>query len=158
MKEIKGDLIQLALAGEFQNITHGANCFCTMGSGIAPQIKSAFPGAYSVDCLTKKGDYNKLGNYTFANCIIGNDLNKTVRVINSYTQYSYGRDKMHLDYNALILALRKINFNFKGETIGLPLIGAGRGGGDWVKIKNIILYELRDMDVTIVHYDKPDIL
>ena len=35
MKIIKGNLISLALAGEFEVIIHGCNCFCTMGAGIA---------------------------------------------------------------------------------------------------------------------------
>lgn len=40
--EIKGDLIELAKQGKFDVIAHGANCFCTMGSGIAPQMAKAF--------------------------------------------------------------------------------------------------------------------
>ena len=39
MKIIKGDLIKLALQGEFDVIVHGCNCFCTMGAGIAKSIK-----------------------------------------------------------------------------------------------------------------------
>ena len=34
-KEIEGNLISLALAGNFDVIAHGCNCFCTMQSGIA---------------------------------------------------------------------------------------------------------------------------
>jgi len=40
--EIKGDLIELAKEGKFDVIAHGTNCFCTMGSGIAPQMAKAF--------------------------------------------------------------------------------------------------------------------
>jgi O-acetyl-ADP-ribose deacetylase (regulator of RNase III) len=40
--EINGDLIALAKEGKFDVITHGANCFCTMGAGIAPQMAKAF--------------------------------------------------------------------------------------------------------------------
>jgi O-acetyl-ADP-ribose deacetylase (regulator of RNase III) len=38
MKEIEGDLIDLAKRGHFDVVTHGCNCFCTMGAGIAPQM------------------------------------------------------------------------------------------------------------------------
>lgn len=41
-KEIKGDLIKLALEGEFDVIAHGCNCFCTMGAGIAVAMKNTF--------------------------------------------------------------------------------------------------------------------
>ena len=76
------------------------------------------------------------------------------------------------DYEALILCLRKINHIFKGKHIGLPgSIGAGLAGGIWDKndlplkmlealhrnfkdVKTIIQEELKDMNVTIVHYKK----
>lgn len=40
--EIDGNLIELALNGEFDVISHGCNCFCTMRSGIAPQMAESF--------------------------------------------------------------------------------------------------------------------
>jgi O-acetyl-ADP-ribose deacetylase (regulator of RNase III) len=33
-----GDLLALALAGEFDAIVHGCNCHCTFGRGIAAAI------------------------------------------------------------------------------------------------------------------------
>ena len=45
MKIIEGDLIQLALDGEFDLIIHGCNCFCSMGAGIAKSIREIFPEA-----------------------------------------------------------------------------------------------------------------
>lgn len=86
-----------------------------------------------------------------------------------------------LDYEALTLCLRKINHIFKGKHIGLPLIGCHLAGGIWdytqlpqfecdnnlneeylqyangIKkdVKTIIKQELKDMNVTIVHY-KPN--
>ena len=65
MKVIRGDLVQLALAGKFDVIVHGCNCMCTMGAGIAKQIKQKFPEAYRVDCQTKKGDRSKLGTISY---------------------------------------------------------------------------------------------
>ena len=64
MKEVKGDLIELAQAGHFDVITHGCNFFNTMGAGIAPQIKKAFPDAWYADNRTTRGDIMKLGCYT----------------------------------------------------------------------------------------------
>ena len=48
--------------------------------------------------------------------------------------------------------LRKVNFKFPRKTVGLPKIGAGLAGGDWIVIKNIIEDELKDLNVTIVEY------
>lgn len=159
MKEIKGDLIKLAKQGKFDVFAHGCNCFCTMGKGIAPQIKNAFVEMWAADQATEAGDINKLGNYTFADMVVHDEDGQpeVVTGINIYSQYRYnrrGENKQHLDYTALTLALRKINFNYKGKTIGLPLIGAGLGGGDWNLIKQIIQTELKDMNIIIVHYER----
>jgi O-acetyl-ADP-ribose deacetylase (regulator of RNase III) len=148
IKELYGDLIKMAKEGHFDLIAHGANCFCRMGSGIAKQIAAEIPSAVEVDKSTFPGDINKLGNYTMA--IVPSD--GFCRILNLYTQYNYGTDKIQIDYDALTLVLKKVNFIFRGKSIGLPLIGSGLAGGDWNKIKSIIEMELRDMDVTIVHY------
>jgi len=147
MKEIKGDLIELAKQGKFDVIVHGCNCFNTMGSGIAPQIKNAFPEAWEVDQKTSYGDYNKLGTFSKAK-------HGDLTIVNAYTQYRYGRDKIHLSYDALRQCLKGIKSEYKGKRIGLPLIGAGLGGGDWKLIKSMIDDELEGMDITIVHYKK----
>jgi len=157
MKEIKGNLIDLGLEGHFDIIVHGCNCFCTMGAGIAKEIKERIPDAWRADQRTHKGDIMKLGNYTFADLEI-NDKG-WLTIINAYTQYRYGPnhedgDKKPVDYDAIRLAMRKINHNYKKKSIGIPLIGAGLAGGDWEIIKKIIQQELKDMDVTIVHFKK----
>jgi hypothetical protein len=98
-------------------------------------------------------------------------------VVNSYTQYHYGRNhkdgvQTPIDYEALTLCMRKLNHTFKGKRIGLPKIGAGLAGGIWsidelsihdqntrkdlpeYDIKSIIQKELKDCDVTIVIFKK----
>lgn len=152
MKEVYGNLITMALDGNFDIIIQGCNCFNTFGRGLAKEIKERLPKAYAVDYKTKKGDINKLGNYS--SCIIDTEEGDDFMVINCYTQYMYSNTEPQIDYEALTLCLRKINFEFKGHIIGVPLIGAGLAGGDWNRIKTIIETELKDMDVTIVHFKK----
>jgi len=161
MKEIEGDLIHLAKQGHFDIIAHGCNCFCRMGSGIAKQIREEFPHAWLADQETAEGDIDKLGNYTRAFHKLGEleykngyafDDRKDLMIINLYSQYKYDRRTKPLDYEALTLGLRKINLHWAGQSIGLPLIGAGLAGGDWNRIKKIIESELTLMNVTIVHY------
>ena len=64
MRVVQGDLLGLALAGEFDVIVHGCNCQCAMGKGIALSIKKLFPEAYAADLKTVKGDRGKLGTYS----------------------------------------------------------------------------------------------
>lgn len=148
IKYVDGDLLKLADEGHFDVIGHGANCFCTMGSGIAPQIKAKYPEAYEVDCKTTSGDINKLGTITHTE-------NTNPIVVNIYSQYdTKGRrqGKIDLDYDALRSGLREVKAKFSGKRIGMPKIGAGLAGGDWNIIEKIIEEEMRGEYVTIVNY------
>jgi len=169
MRERKGNLITLAKEGHFDVITHGCNCFCTMGAGIAPQMAMAFGcDKFHMESPEYRGDINKLGAIDYeivgvvpdhsGKSLIPADEATELIVVNSYTQYRYGRnhadgDKTPVDYQAIALCMKKINHIFKGKTIGLPMIGAGLAGGDWKIIESIITCELQDMDVWIVKYD-----
>jgi O-acetyl-ADP-ribose deacetylase (regulator of RNase III) len=150
MKEIEGDLTCLMKEFKFQVMAHGCNCFNTMGAGIAKTVRAQFPEAWEADQKTVKGDINKLGNYTYADYRWNNQF--AFRVINAYTQFGHNPLDKPFDYEAFTLCMRKINFNHKGMTIGLPLIGAGLAGGNWGRIQDIIEAELKDMDVTIVKF------
>lgn len=146
IKEITGDLI--ADAASYDVIVHGANCFCTMKSGIAKQVIQHFPEAEQVDKQTTKGERSKLGTITHT-------LHTTPIVVNAYTQFEYGTDKMNCDYNAVRNCMKELKKKFSGKKIGMPQIGAGLAGGDWNTIKQIIHDELQDEDVTIVYWNKP---
>lgn len=155
-KEVWGDLIELAKKGEFDVIGHGCNCFCAMSRGIAPQMGAAFGcHLFPMEDKSTAGDINKLGQIDwktlkFQNKFLDTDFDLTV--VNIYSQYTPNAAIKPLDYEALMLGLRKMNHIFKGKRIGLPLIGAGLAGGNWNRIKSIIQTELKDCDVTIVRW------
>jgi O-acetyl-ADP-ribose deacetylase (regulator of RNase III) len=135
MKRIKGDLIHLAQEGQFDLIIHGCNCFCTMGAGIAKQIRSQFPQAWEADLATQSGDRSKLGSYSKA-CI--NTPSGRLHVINAYTQYHYSGDGVLVDYDAVTKVFTALKNQFHGQRMGYPKIGAGLAGGDWKIISEII--------------------
>jgi O-acetyl-ADP-ribose deacetylase (regulator of RNase III) len=135
MKRIKGDLIHLAKEGQFDLIVHGCNCFCTMGAGIAKQIRTRFPQAWEADLATVSGDESKLGSYSKA-CI--NTPSGQLHVINAYTQYHYSGDGLLVDYDAVEKVFTALKKQFSGKRIGYPKIGAGLAGGDWKIISEII--------------------
>jgi O-acetyl-ADP-ribose deacetylase (regulator of RNase III) len=118
-----------------------------------------------------KGDVNKLGqidyvqkgiNLKSGRVVIGWDkasehLIKPITIVNAYSQYWYGLTpdgKAPFDYPAFTLCMRKINHIFKGKHVALPRLGAGLAGGNWDIIKAIIMEELKDVDVTVVIYNK----
>lgn len=148
MKIIEGNLVKLAKEGEFDLIVHGCNCFCTMNSGIAKELRAEFPAIYSEDLKTKRGDQSKLGTYSYI--FTKGDTGKRLIIVNGYTQFTYGIEKIQVDYEAIRSVFRSIKKDFPGLKIGYPAIGAGRAGGDWNIISKIIEEELQGEDHTFV--------
>lgn len=155
VKQIKGDLIQLAKEGKFDVIIHGCNCFCKQEKGLAKDMNEAFGtnnmNWYPLESRTEIGNINKLGQIEYYKNNF-TKYNKPLIVVNAYTQYKYGTEKgvVYADYDAIRLCMRKINHTFAGKTIGIPKIGAGLAGGNWKKIRQIILKELTSCEVVLV--------
>jgi O-acetyl-ADP-ribose deacetylase (regulator of RNase III) len=149
MKTTQGDLLKLALGGEFDVIIHGCNCQCTMGAGIARLIKSTFPEAYEADCRTQKGDKRKLGAFSFAT--VERD-GRFLSIVNAYTQFHWRGLGVLVDYGAIRSCMHIVKSEFHGKRIGYPKIGAGLAKGDWNVISHIIDEELDGEDHTLVEY------
>ena len=156
MQTVRGDLLALAIAGDFDVIIHGCNCQNTMGAGIARAIKQRFPTAYDADLTTEKGSRDKLGTYSSATVDCdGHELT----IVNAYTQFHWrspgterGDRGFLADYDAIRSVFAAIKFDFAGKRIGYPLIGAGLAGGDWDVISQIIAEELDGENHTLVEY------
>jgi O-acetyl-ADP-ribose deacetylase (regulator of RNase III) len=137
MMMIKGNLLDLAEEGKFDVIVHGCNCFHTMGSGIAKQIKDRYPAAYAADLETEYGDRRKLGTYSKAHVpkLFG------FTVVNAYTQYGFNYFNSNRDvfeYDAFEIFLESLSQDFKGMRIGIPLIGMGLAHGDTIRIMSAL--------------------
>ena len=132
----KGNLLDLAEAGEFDIIVQGCNCFNTMGGGIAREIRERYPVVASVDMETVHGDYNKLGNWT--ECDAGE--NNRFTIINAYTQYNMSSGEDVFEYIAFQLILQKLVHMYPSGDFGFPYIGMGLAMGD----KNLIIQMLED--------------
>ena len=158
------DIVEAVKDLEIDVLAHQANCFNTMGAGVAKALADNFPELSEVDQRTVKGDRTKLGTSTSA----WNEGNCTT-LFNLYGQYGYSRVVKQTDYKALRSAIRAKKRHMKFETwldeenkpqpitIGLPKIGAGLGGGDWNTIEKIIEEELGMYDVTIYVIDADEI-
>ncbi len=149
MNSEKGDLIALALAGRFDVIVHGCNCFGSMGGGIAKTIQEIFPEAYAADLATARGDLNKLGSFSYAAV---NRNGRIITIVNGYSQYHFHGTDVLVDYPAVRRLFAKIKAEFSGKRIGYPKIGAGLAGGDWQILAAIIDEELEGEDHCVVLY------
>lgn len=129
---IKADLLQ------FNNIAHGCNSKGVMGSGVAKQIKKKFPGAFEAYFNSPR----KLGSV-----ICWEGPNTTVW--NCITQDSYGSDgRLYVSYDAIASCFRSLN-SYSQSPLYIPKIGAGLGGGDWIRIEGIINHETPNLDIIV---------
>jgi O-acetyl-ADP-ribose deacetylase (regulator of RNase III) len=136
---------------------HQANCFSTMGAGIAKQIKEKFPEAYKADLDDPRTPKEKLGSFSCAICD-----NDRLIVINLYGQYNYGSNPhtCYTDYVALTTAIRSAieaikssGRDMKDIKIGLPgLIGAGLAGGDKFIIHGLLENISIDLNIDLYLY------
>ena len=141
LKHIKGNLIDLAEAGEFDVIVQGCNCFNTMGGGIAREIRQRYPQAALADSITENGSYMKLGTWTEAT-VLGK---APFTIINAYTQYDMSKREDVFEYTAFALILQKLERRYRYMRIGLPYIGMGLAGGD----KNRIIPMIENFAVNV---------
>jgi O-acetyl-ADP-ribose deacetylase (regulator of RNase III) len=124
-------------------IIHQANCFHTMGTGIAKQIKDRYPEAYQADLKTDFADRSKLGTFSLAK--VKDPKNRHLRSIcNLYGQYHYGSDKCYTNYEALLKGFYSIQKQMHSPlvevTVAVPYkIGCRNAGGDWNKVYDILL-------------------
>lgn len=152
MRTIQGDLLNC----EANHIAHCANCWNTMGSGIARQIREQYPEAYEADLKTKSGDRNKLGTFSMAHIPEKNKF-----IYNLYGQFGYGGGKVNLDYKALERALYSLRDHLESTRtdyptiLGFPvLMGCDRAGGDWNIVKPMIekIFENVSFETIFVKY------
>ncbi len=161
---IDNNLLTMADNGDFDIICHGANCFHRMASGIAGQIVKKWPKVAIADRQTKYGTRNKLGTFSEVD-VVGSSGHK-FKILNAYTQYTYGRGEDLFEYNSFgnflkifETFLRKV-YVLAGADIktrvGFPYIGCGLAGGDKQRIVEMIenfSVSCQDIaDVTLVRF------
>ena len=145
------------LTSEIDAIGHCANCFCTMGSGIALQIKNKFPEAYTADLKTISGDKTKFGK--FSKCRVSESTNIKY-IYNLYGQYTYGRESRKLNYEMIYTALEAMKndcvITSDITSVGFPKnMGCALAGGDWRIVREMIysVFEKTPYTVMIVSYN-----
>lgn len=156
MKIVIGNLLTQT---EVPDIAHGANCFHTMGAGVAKGVSLLYPDAYKVDKETNFGGFSKLGSFSQA-------ITKDKVVFNVYSQYKTGAN---IEYGALYNGLLDVAYSVNAvgkRKFAIPyLMGCGIAGGDWnivqriieqvetIITENNIAADLKNPDFTIICYD-----
>lgn len=150
---VVGDVFELLYAkdSQYDVLVHGCNCFRNFGAGFAKRLREEIPIAYSADQFTEYGSLKKLGTYSYAHTKIDD---RSVMIINAYTQYGFGymyyasdnladpdnpyrKNKVQLHYSSLRRVLNAISL-LESDHILMPAIGCGHAGGDWPTVKSMI--------------------
>jgi O-acetyl-ADP-ribose deacetylase (regulator of RNase III) len=137
LKVVDGNL----LLSNCQVMAHQANCFSTMGAGIAKQIAVKWPAVVKADSdYYPTAPFDKLGKVSRA-LVEGDKL----MIYNLYGQYNYGAGKQQTNYEALTRAVRMMFEElkqlpmFKQLRIGVPYgMGCGLAGGNWTTVQGIL--------------------
>ena len=128
-------------------IIHQANCQNTMQSGIARQIREKYPEAYEADCKTVAGDIKKLGTFSWVK------THDDKYVYNCYSQFRYGKEQRHTNYEAIYTGLSSIKDHASSielTSLSLPYnMGCALGGGSWNIVRAIIQDVFYDSDINL---------
>ncbi len=106
-----------------------------------------------MDCKTIAGDYKKLGTFSSVKTNDGKFV-----IYNCYSQYRYGREQRHTNYEAVYTGLSSIEQNARElglTTLSLPYnMGCMLGGGSWKIVSAIIDEVFKDspIDLYICRY------
>ncbi len=144
-------------AGGAQVLIHQANCYHTMASGIAREIRERYPEAYAADLATPKDSLEKLGTYSVAQVnapsqpgagIAGNpdgpadsSVPRLRYIVNLYSQYGFATGNRRTSCDAMFTGLTAIrdDSRFAGLELAVPyMIGCGLGGGNWNVVTAIL--------------------
>ena len=142
---IKGDMFKT----DIQHIVHGCNAQGVMGSGVAAIIRRDFPEAYQSYVQRHKNHGLQLGEIQ-----VVPSNGKTI--INAITQDKFGGSQRHANYEAIAVAMERINdlfYTVPNGRIALPMIGAGLANGDWKVISAIIESELTAVQPVVYHLE-----
>lgn len=157
IREVKGDLISMVETGLVDMMAHGCNCVHAMGSGIAGQLAARYPNVPEADRRdTGCGDFSKVGTFSVAVNQSAADPDTYFIVFNMYTQKTPSYDGADVfEYTSFPSNLERLKETMESIiesplvaltelTIGFPQIGAGLAGGDWPRIKQMIVDVFND--------------
>lgn len=140
----KGDLFA---AADIHAYGHGCNCAGAMGAGVALEFKKRWPRMFD-----EYAERCKAGRFSLGDVFTWTEGDATV--YNLGTQEHW---KKKAQLPALSMALRKmveLAAHAGIAKIGLPRIGAGLGGLDWMRVKRVLAEVGAETTVTLVVFEQ----
>lgn len=142
----KGNLLE----SNAQALVNTVNTVGVMGKGIALQFKEAFPQNYCYYRDACKAGLVKVGQMfvTTENRI---DVSKII--INFPTKTTWREPSEYSYIEMGLKSLRDEIIKLHIKSIAIPPLGSHNGGLDWVRVKQMIISSLEDVDCDIYLYE-----
>ncbi len=120
------------------------NCVGVMGAGLALAFKAKYPAMFRVyqkDC--------KAGKVQPGHMHIWRDVATDETIINFPTKRHWRQPSRYEDIETGLVALRQYLQTQGNIRVALPALGAGHGGLEWNRVKDMICEYLNDLDADI---------
>ena len=138
------------LDAHVEALVNTVNTVGVMGKGIALQFKSRFPNNYKIYRDACKNDTFKTGQIL---SVKDGDLMSQKYVLNFPTK-AHWKSPSKIEYiQTGLTALKEEILKLEIKSIAIPPLGCGNGGLDWTIVKQIMLDELKDLDIEIHIYE-----
>ncbi len=146
LKFVKGNLLE----SEAQALVNTVNTVGVMGKGIALQFKNQFPENYKTYAKACKNNEFHIGKLlvTEEQSLFGGS--KTI--INFPTKTDWRKPSEYSYIEKGMIELVNVIKSKNIKSIALPPLGAGQGGLDWNKVRRMMEYYLKDLDMEISIY------
>lgn len=146
LKFVKGNLLE----SEAQALVNTVNTVGIMGKGIALQFKNQFPENYKIYAKACKNNEFHIGKLlvTEEQSLFGGS--KTI--INFPTKTDWRKPSEYSYIEKGMIELVNVIKSKNIKSIALPPLGAGQGGLDWNKVRRMMEYYLKDLDMEISIY------
>jgi O-acetyl-ADP-ribose deacetylase (regulator of RNase III) len=147
IRYIQGNILE----SDAQALVNTVNTMGVMGKGIALQFKNAFPNnfrAYQEACKRKEISVGKL--FVTKDC----NLNSGEKIIINFpTKKDWRKPSEYTFIEAGLDDFLKIIEHYQIKSVAIPPLGAGNGGLEWEKVKQIVNQKLASTDVNVLVYE-----
>ncbi len=136
---------------EAEAIVNTVNTVGVMGKGIALQFKNAFPNNFKVYQKACKNNELKVGQLLITQEETLLNGRKIIINFPTKTDWRLPSEYKYIEDGLMELAAAINKNNIK--SIAIPPLGAGNGGLEWIKVKQLIEQYLSDIDCDIQIYE-----
>jgi O-acetyl-ADP-ribose deacetylase (regulator of RNase III) len=139
------------LDSDAQALVNTVNTVGIMGKGVALQFKNAFPNnfkAYQDACKRKEIEVGKLLVTKDSNLNSGEKI-----IINFPTKKDWRKSSEYSYIEDGLDDFLRIIERYQIKSVALPPLGAGNGGLEWEKVKQILEQKLSKLDIDIFVFE-----